>query len=340
VSNYETAASLAAAETLTQLQKIDVPREFAGNLELQIRARARGLAQHSGTTMPLAPPRSPAGTQRFLAHRGWIAALGIAAVLMLTCVGVLTASAQSLPGDALYSVKQAEYQFTLTLANNPKDGVNVQITQLQSTLVDLSTVVYASRDDDSIRLALNIVAAKTNDSRSAVTALPAGSEREIAQRSLDGVLAEEEQVLRRLLNHVDWPIRLALTQQLGVLGDPVPTVTHVMVSTQSNGTLLITLKGTNFAPNTELIINGRPVVMMSQSTSQQLLAVISNSAWSADENTFGVRNPDGTAAQMILDGDGHEQPNGDNKSNSTPVPHGDDNKNKIGTPVPGGDSGD
>jgi hypothetical protein len=370
VSNYETAASLAAAETLTQLQKIDVPREFAGNLELQIRARARGLAQLNGTTIPLARPQSPAqlngttiplarpqspaqlngttmslarpqspaGTQRFLVHRGWIAALGIAAVLMLTCVGVLTASAQSLPGDALYSLKQAEYQFTLTLANNPKDGVSVQIAQLQSTLVDLSTVVNASRDDDSIRLALHIVAAKTNDSRSAVTALPAGTEREIAQRSLDGVLAEEDQVLRRLLNHVDWPIRLALTQQLGVLGDPVPTVTHVMVSTQSNGTLLITLAGTHFAPNTELIIDGRPVVMMRQSTSEQLLAVISNSAWSADENTFGVRNPDGTAAQMILDGDGHEHPNGDNKSNSTPAPN--DNKNKNSTPVPGGDSGD
>jgi hypothetical protein len=340
VSNYKTAASLAAAETLSQLQRIDVPREFAGNLELQIRACARGLAQHNGTTMPLARPQSPVGQQRFLMHRGWIAALGIAAVLMLTCVGVLTASAQSLPGDALYSLKQAEYQFTLTLANNPKDGVSVQIAQLHSTLVDLSTVVNDNRDDDSIRLALDIVAAKTIDSRTAVAALPAGSEREAAQQSLDSVLAEEEQTLRLLLNHVDWPVRLALTQQLGVLGDPVPTVTHAMVSAQSNGTLLITLTGTHFAPNTELIIDGRPVVTMSQSTSEQLLAVISNSAWSADENTFGVRNPDGTAAQMNLDGDDQEQPNGNNKSNSTPVPDGNDNKNKMSTPEPGDNSGD
>jgi hypothetical protein len=323
VRNYKTAASLAAAETLAQLQRIHVPREFAGNLELQIRDRARVLAQQNGTTMPLLRPHSPAGTQRFLMHRGWIAALGIAAVLVLTCVGVLTASAQSLPGDALYSLKQAEYQFTLTLASNPKDDVNVQINQLHSTLVDLSTVVNDNRDDDSIRLALNIVAAKTNDSQRAVAALPVGSEREIAQRSLDGVLAEEDQVLRRLLNHVDWPVRLVLTQQLGVLGDPVPTVTHTMVSAQSNGALLITLTGTHFAPNAELIIDGRPVGKLSQSTSEQLFAVISNSAWSADENTFGVRNPDGTAAQMMLDGDDHEQPNGNQNKNSTPVPGGD-----------------
>jgi hypothetical protein len=192
VASEEVAASLAAAEVLAQLQKITVPPEFAGHLELYVRARARGLAQQNGRTVPIARPRSPAGLQRFQMRRTLIAVLGIAAVLMLACAGVLmlacagvlTASARSLPGDALYGLKQAENQFTLTFASDPRNRASVQIDQLHNTLVDLSTVVNDKRDDDAIRLALNIVAAKTNDSRGAVAALPAGPEREAAQRGL------------------------------------------------------------------------------------------------------------------------------------------------------------
>ena len=319
VINDEIAACLAAAEVLTQLQEIDVPPELAGHLELHIRARAR----QNGTTIPMVHPRSPAGSPRFLVRRTLITVLGIAAMLMLACVGMLTVSARSLPGDTLYGLKQAENQFTLTFATNPHDRVSVQIGQIHSSLIDLNTVVNGERDDDAIRLALITVAAKTNDSRRAVAALPAGSERDAAQRELDGVLAGEEQTLRHLLDHVDWPIRLALTQQLGALGDPVPTVTHVMVRTQSNRTLLITLTGTHFAPNAELIIDGRPGGMVSQSTSEQLVAVISDSTWFADEHVFGVHNPDRTAAQMVFDGNDHEldQPGSDHRKYSTPTPN-------------------
>lgn len=88
--------------------------------------------------------------------------------------------------------------------------------------------------------------------------LPAGPLREAAQRDLEGALAEEEQTLRHLLHQVEWPLGLAFTQQLGVLGDPVPTVTQVMVRRQSTGTRLITLMGTHFAPRAELLIDGRP----------------------------------------------------------------------------------
>jgi hypothetical protein len=322
-TNDEIATSLAAAEMLAQLQEIEVPPAFANHLELSIRARARELAQQNGRPIPIVSPRSPAGSPRFLMRRAWITALWIAAVLILAFAGILTASARSLPGDALYGLKQAEYQFTLTFTGDPHDRASAQIDQLHSTLVDLSTAVNEGRDDDAIRLALKIVAAKTDDSRGAVAALPAGAEREAAQRDLDGVLADEDQTLRNLLDHGDWPMRLALTRQLGALGDPVPTVTHVMVRTQSNGTLLITLTGTHFAPHAELILDGRPAGMVSQSNSEQLVAVISNSAWFASAHALGVRNPDGTAAQMVLDGDDnndHGQQGGDHSRHATPEP--------------------
>jgi hypothetical protein len=126
--------------------------------------------------------------------------------------------------------------------------------------------------------------------------------------------------LRHLLGHVDWPVRLAFTQQLGTLGDPVPTVTHVTVLTQSNGTLLITLTGTHFAPQAELVINGQVEGTVSQSTPVQLVAVISTSVWPSNERALGVHNPDGTAAQMIFNG-GASEPD-----------HQNSNPGRYGTP--------
>ncbi len=122
--------------------------------------------------------------------------------------------------------------------------------------------------------------------------------------------------MRHQLDLVDWPIRLALTQQLGALGDPVPTVTRVVVRTQFNGMLLITMTGSHFAPQAELIIDGRPAGMVSQTTPEQLVAVINNAAWTPGANAVGVRNPDGTAAQVVFSVD-------------------DNNHNRQGTPGPG-----
>ncbi len=312
----EIAASLAAAEVLTQLREIAVPPEFAGYLELYLRARARNFGQQTSTALPVVRPRSRAGVRR-----SWTAVLGFATVLLAACISILTASARSLPGDTLYGLKQAEYRLTLNFASGPQDRASAQIDQLRNALVDLRAVVTAGRADDAIRLALSSVAAKTNDSRGAVAALPAGAERAAAELELDGVLAQEEQTVRHMLDQVDWPVRLACTQQLGALGDAVPTVTQVMVHAQSNGTLLITLTGTHFAPHAELIIDGRPEGVVSQSTSQQVVAVVSDAAWSAGPHALGVRNPDGTAAQMAL---------GDES----------DDRNRSGTPQPTDDSGE
>src|SRR5258707_398928 len=313
----EIAASLAAAEVLTQLREITVPPEFAGYLELYLRARARNFGQQTSTALPVVRPVGRAGVRR-----SWTAVLGFAAVLLAACISILTASARSLPGDTLYGLKQAEYQLTLNFASGPQDRASAQIDQLRNALVDLRTVVTAGRADDAIGLALSSVAAKTHASRGAVAALPAGAEREAAQRELDGVLAQEEQTVRHLLDQVDWPLRLACTQQLGALGDAVPTVTHVMVHAQSNGTLLITLTGTHFAPHAELMIDGRPEGTVSPNTSQQLVAVVSDAAWSAGAHALGVRNPDGTAAQMVLsdESDDHNQPGGNHNRYATPQP--------------------
>ena len=322
-TNDDVAASIAAAEALVQLKEINIPHGFANNLELSIRACAHSLTEQSRLNIPLAQSRSPIGRQSFFKRRTWVALLRVAAVFFVACVGVLTASARSLPGDALYSLKQAETQFTLTFAGAPQNRASLQIDHLRSALVDLNTVVNQGRDDDAIRLALDTVAAKTSDSLEVVAALPMDSERAAAQQNLDSAIAQEEQALRQLFGNVDWPVRLAFTQQLGALGDPVPTVTNVVVRPQSNGTLLITLTGSHFAPQAQLMIGGRQIGMVNQSIPTQLVAVLSNTAWTPGVYAIGVRNPDGTAAQFILNSD-----DGNNSDRQ------DSNHNRRGTPVP------
>jgi hypothetical protein len=77
----EVAASLAAAEVLTQLREIAVPPEFAGYLELSLRARARSFGQQTNTALPVVRPVSRVGVRR-----SWTAVLGMAAVLLAACI--------------------------------------------------------------------------------------------------------------------------------------------------------------------------------------------------------------------------------------------------------------
>jgi hypothetical protein len=336
VSNDEIAAGLAAAQALARLNEIDIPPDFALKLELSVRLRARELAHQNGrslpTTRPLRIPRPPRSQrqQRPQPRRAWIAALGIAAMLALACFGILTVSAQSLPGDPLYGLKQATEQFKINFSSSAQDRINAQIDQVHSTLADLNTVVNNRRGDDAINVALNTLADKTKNAQSAVAALPAGTNRDAAQRNLNSVLSEEDQTLRLLLNQADWPTRLAFTQQLGALGDAVPTVTHVTILVQSNKTLLITLTGTQFAPGARLVIDGQPAGIVTGNTQAQLTAALSNTTGLFGEHEIGVLNPDGTAAQMTYEKDVHDEPG--------------DNHSRYGTPQPtrssGGDSGE
>lgn len=340
VADDEIAASLAAAQALSQLNEIEVPPAFAQRLELSIRTRARTRAWQKDrglpTTSPLRVTPAPRSlrTQRHRPRNGWIALLGIAAALILAGISILTASTRSLPGDALYGLKQAEVQFTINLAGSPQERISVQLNQLHSELTDLTTVVRSGRGDNAIRIALNTLATETSNTQSAVSALPSGTDRDTAQQNLDSVLSEEDNTMRGLLNYVDWPIRLVITGQLGSLGDPVPTVTHATVLIQSNRRLVITLTGTHFASGARLVIDGQPVGVVTRLTQGQLVAIINNATGLYGAHEIGVLNADGTAAQVDYGRDtDHDQQDDNNARYGTPEP----TREPGSTPVNGDD---
>jgi hypothetical protein len=324
----EVMVRLAAAETLAHLQGVVVPPALTERVEARLRARIHGQTLQTGKVFPL--PHAPARRRR------WLTLLSAAVlVLLLVSIGTLTAAARSLPGDALYGLKQVEDRSALVFTGSPRARAEAEIGQLRSALADLRTVVAAGRTQDALQQAVSAVVSKTNDSRAAVAAV-SGADRVAAQHDLDTALSAEEQTLRSLLRQVNWPIRVALTQQLGALGDAIPTITQVSVSQQSDDTLLVTVRGTNFAPTAELVINGEPQGRGQQSTTTQLIVVISEASWQHEAQAIGVLNPDGTAAQTqgVFQGSDdkpNQQPGGDDHGGkSTPGPGttptaGDDN---------------
>jgi negative regulator of sigma E activity len=320
-ANDEDAAMLAAAAALARLNATEVPSDLAGRVEASIRAQAR--AHHNGriTTLDRRPQVAP-GARRPLYRRPWAAALAMAAVLALVCVGLGVVASNSLPGDPLYGVKHFEQQIALASAGSPADRARLQITQLQGALADLGTEVNDGRSDDDIQQALNTVATETRDSQSAVASLPAGAERTAIAQSLGDTLRSERATLYQLLARVDWSLRVAFTRQLGVLGAPVPTLARVTVTHGSNNTLTLTLTGTNFVPGTMAVINGEPRGTVSQNTPTQLVAQINGSNWHGGDETVGVLNPDGTAAQIALKSDDQHDGSGgdDHGDHGTPGP--------------------
>jgi len=326
IKNADLASRMEAAEALISLRAIEVPPEFAADLESRLRAHTRQNSKGLPVPRPLEPRYAPRLTQR----RRWMTALGLVAALLLLCVGTLTAAARSLPGDPLYGLKQFEYQFALGFAGNQQDRAETELSQLRSELDDLNTVLSEHRGDEAILQALGSVSAETSASQAAVAELPAGAERITAQSNLASLLVEEEQSLRSGLPGVDWPLRLAFTQQLGALGDAVPTVTRVKVERPSTGMVTITVTGTNFAPGAALTINGVPTGTASSTTPTTLVVTLHSSQWPKGTIAVGVLNPDGTAAQVTF------KASNDDDNDQDDDQHGQGTPGATGTP---GDDG-
>lgn len=307
VRDDEFANSLAAAAKLANLREIDVPVDFTCRLEASLRARARGLPRsispfpQTRSTVPHVQRQGASRARRAFGRRALVAVIGIVAMLVAACTGLLTASANSLPDGPLYGLKQVEDQVRLTFASDPQTRAYTQMDVLRGALEDLKTEVNDGHSDAAITQALHIVASRTQASQQAVAALPTGSERDAGQQNLDRLLVSEDQTLRHLLAHADWSLRVLFTKQLGVLGDPVPAVTRVTISLQLDGTLLVTLNGVYFASQAEFIVDGQPGGTMLRSNSRQMIVVLTRAALSPaiHPHTFGVLNPDGTAAQGI-----------------------------------------
>ncbi len=334
VEQVEVAACLQAAERLRQVKQVAVPAAFAHRLEQSLRARLRSspsLQQDDRVFLDkdnISPTSHDYSTNVRYApkRRARAVLLGAAAVLILAFTGLLALAAHTLPALLPSGSGQTVSQTTPSFAPNAQARVQAEIALLQSALADLRTAVKDQRGDPGIQSALKTVITRTSECQAAVAEVPAGNERTSAQQDLSQVLAQEVQTLRQLLPSLDWPLRVLFTHQLGVLGEAVPTVTRVQVQALANGTLLIILTGTHFAPLARFMLNGQPAGRVNSVTAEQLVVILNSSEFSPKPRAFGVLNPDGTAAQIQGDDDGddYNEPGGNYNPSGIPVTPGSD----------------
>lgn len=299
----ETQELLDAAEKLSQLRSINVPSLFAQKLEGELRARARAQnsakLKQSGQLLLLAPARGSTRTIHPLKRQAWAAVICLVSILLIICTVILV-SISSLPGDPFYTLTQTGKHVKLHLSNRVQDQANAAIQQLYSSLSDLKTVVNDGRGDDAIQQALNALADWTSTSQQEVATLDTSSEIPAIEQKLAQGIADEKQTLHFLLNQVDWSMKLAFSHQLGVLGEQVPTVATASIHILNSGNALVTLTGTNFSPQAQFIVDGKPMGSVSQRSAYSLVALISNAERLAGTHTVGILNPDKTAAQTTV----------------------------------------
>ncbi len=86
----------------------------------QMSSRAKFLARAAELRAGASPASRRGFLQQFLNTRAWATGLVVVLVLVIGTYGVVSASAPSLPGDALYGVKRTVEQVQLSLAPDPQ----------------------------------------------------------------------------------------------------------------------------------------------------------------------------------------------------------------------------
>jgi hypothetical protein len=309
------AAQIDAAQAVRALRAIPVPADFAARLEARVRERASALAtpdtigqpqRRAGQPQGIAPtePSAPPSLSKMGgggARRAVLAGGGALAALVLLAGVLFAASANSVPGDWLYGIKQFRNQIALAQAATPTDRAEVLIQQLRGAVSDLRAEIGSGHVDADIEQALGIVAADTRAAQAAVAALPSGAGRTQAAQDLAGALAYEQATLHHLVTQVDWPVRLAISAQLGMLGIPVPAITAVSIIEQGNGDARVTIRGSDFAAGAQVWLDGTPAGTLLSVTPTRIIVRFS-AVLLTGPHQLGVQNPDGTAASSVISG--------------------------------------
>lgn len=332
LSDTET-AQMAAADDIQRLQTIPFPTAFAERLQSQVRARARALhdAATSADCRSVTPRSVPRRHFRRTLRQVWGISASACIVFGLLGVALVNASAQSVPGDWLYSLKQLRNQIALSQAQTAGAKAQIALQQLQSALADFNDEVAHHRSDADIHQSLTVLVGATTTAQVATNALSASSERTTAQVALSQELAKEEGILHHLLGQVDWPIRVMMSTQLGNLGAVVPQIIGVIV-TRQRGMIVLDLQGAHFGSGIQVSIDGQLVGAPTEATATTLLVSVTVPLWDGHDHAVGVQNSDGTAAEISVANGGQM----DGKGNTPPVPSATPDKNghPHATPTP------
>ena len=258
-------------------------------------------------------------------------------LLMLVIVmgtGVLVVSAQvGDPNNPLYAVKLWEHQVQVSFVGSSADQVELHLKFARDQLTTLGNFTNAS-ESSSYHQSLANFDRQVTTATQEIQALPAGTDQDRLTQELATLQTDARHTLHELLGKLAFPERLLTTDELGRLGDTIPSLTQAQVTlpAQPNGQASVSISGSDLQPGAHLLVDGQPVAASSAFENGVYLFTV---GWQGNKHphTIGILNPDGTAAQtthVIVqtsntgggNGNGNGGGNGGGKPKGTPTPHG------------------
>ncbi|HEU5197982.1 MAG TPA: DUF5667 domain-containing protein, partial [Ktedonobacterales bacterium] len=215
-------ALVSLAEQLQAALPLQVDPAFAHRLEKRVLAHQTAL-RHSRTPrkgwhwslVGLSPARSAV-----------VLALCLLMMVIVMGTGVLLVAAQvEDPMNPLYMVKQWEQQVQVSFVSSPTDQAELHVQYARDQLATLGAFTDPSKAT-SYQEALTNFAQQVTLATQQITALPAGPDQDRLTRELAALHTEAHQTLHTLLRKLAVPERVLTTEELGQLGETVPTLTQ------------------------------------------------------------------------------------------------------------------
>jgi hypothetical protein len=320
---------VAFAHRFQSASPLQVNPDFARQLEQRVLMHNAALRMQQVQRQRLFP-------RLRVVHPFFGVALGLCMLLLLLGTGVLVGAAQvSNPDNPLYAVKRLEQHVQVSLGNPSNNQAEMD---LQSARNRLNTLAKLIDSTEAYKEALAGLDQQISTTSKTIDALPAGSYHDRLGGELAALKADARSALRQLLPRLALAERLVTTNELGVLGDNVPRLKSVVVvfPAHPNGHIIISITGQDVQQGTQLLIDGR-LVMVQGSFQNGAYVFVVDWVGNLHPQSIGILNPDGTATQMsaitVQTSDEHGNGNGNTNSrgngngngggkpSSSPTPH-------------------
>lgn len=314
---------LLAADALSPLRTAIPSAEFARSLEQSLLAYAASLATTPNPHVPddvgdHAPngryrvdeatrPRAherlqqngQAPQRRAQQWRLWQTVAAAALLLVAGITALTTAAAAAGPGSFLFGLHRAEQNVRVQLASSQGDRIRLHLSYADDALSQLNDTVARRAGDPAYSAALATFLAERQAVAQSLGSLPPGAEHDTLAAQLSNLTTKAESSLHAALSAISWPDRVATTQALGTLGEPVLVVTDVKITHedgQNTHLIRIVAQGSGFAAGAVITADGQVVGTVISATATQVIVEIDATGLRLPPREVGVSNPDGTAA--------------------------------------------
>jgi hypothetical protein len=287
---------LALAPLLRAADRLAAGRAIEPSLDF-----TRGLIERLDAQVDVALAASPAPGAR--AHRPTArralprAALIAAAVVIALAASLLTIARSSAPGAPLYGLRRFEQAVRAGIAFTAEDRVRLHLLYAEQALSSVEQAVRV-QDLPAYRDALGTMLDENDAASRDAATLPTNAARDRARSGLDALIQRERMALRSALGALGWHDRIITTAALGRIGAAGPSITSVLVSTETGSDSAtvwrITIGGAGFQPGALLLVNDQPRGTVESVSDDTLVASVLDGPVPRAA-TIGVGNPDGTA---------------------------------------------